>query len=109
VGRGSPIKIIKKLYDQIDDELDGALDYAKDAVEHADEHPIVAKTWYEISLVECTHVDLLHKRVVEIITDYRAKHGEAPAAMQAVYDYLHKKAIDKMAEIRRYQDMYKQK
>lgn len=58
--------------------------------------------------MECTHVDLLHKRVVEIISEYKAKHGEPPVAMQAVYDYLHEKSINKMADIRRWQDMFKQ-
>jgi hypothetical protein len=36
------------------------------------------------------------------------KEGEPPATMLAVYEYLHRKHIDKVADIKRYQDMYKQ-
>ena len=102
------MKIIQKIYDQIEDELEGGLEYAECAVKHKEDYPNIARTWYEISLAETSHVDMLHKQVVALINEYRAKNGQPPEAMQAVYNHLHEKAIKKAAEIKRYQEMYRQ-
>lgn len=40
--------------------------------------------------------------VEKLIQEYRAEKGEPPKEMLAVYDYEHKKAIKKAAEIRSY-------
>lgn len=53
------------------------------------------------------HITRLHDEVVRIIETYRAEKGEPPADMLAIYNYLHKKHIEKVAEIKRYQEMYK--
>jgi hypothetical protein len=50
---------------------------------------------------------MLHNEVVKIIENHRKMHGEPPAAMMAVYEYLHKKHIDKLADAKRYQDIYR--
>jgi hypothetical protein len=54
------------------------------------------------------YITRLHTLVVDIIEKYREKEGEPPATMLAVYEYLHRKHIDKVADIKRYKDMYKQ-
>jgi hypothetical protein len=102
------MKIIKKIHEQIEEELEGGLHYAKCAVKHKDEFPALSRTWYEISLAEMSHVDMLHKQVVGIISDYRAKNGQPPEAMLAVYNYLHERAIERAEEVKRYQEMYRQ-
>ena len=102
------MKIIKRIYEQIEDELEGAKEYAKCAVKHKEEFPALARTWYEISLAETGHVDMLHKQVVNLINEHRAKHGQPPEAMMAVYNFLHEKAIEEMEEIKRYQEMFRQ-
>lgn len=102
------MKIIKKVYEQIEEELEGGLEYIKCAVKHKEDFPALARTWYEISMVEANHVDMLHKQVVALISEHRAKHGAPPEAMMAVYNFLHERSIEKMQEIKRLQEIYRQ-
>lgn len=101
------MKIIKQLSDMIEDEIEGAYEYAKKAIEWREEYPDIADTLYNLSGEEMKHITRLHTLVVDIIEKYREKEGEPPATMLAVYEYLHRKHIDKVADIKRYQDMYK--
>lgn len=101
------MKIIRELEEMIEDEIHDIKKYAKMAAEVKDEHPTLAQALYTISTQEDTHQAMLHNEVVKIIEEHRRIHGEPPAAMMAVYDYLHKKHIEKLAEARRYQDEYK--
>ena len=102
------MKIIRELSDMIEDEIEGACNYAKRAVELKEEMTELADTLYSISLQEVQHINMLHSQVVTIIEKERKEHGEPPATMMAVYEYLHKKHIEKVAEIKRYQQMYKE-
>ena len=102
------MKIIKEISEWIEDELEGAEDYAEAAVFYKEKHPDLARALYEISLEEMRHVDILHGKVVEIIEEHRREHGEPPAAMKAVYDYLHERNIEWAKEIKVYQNQYKE-
>lgn len=101
------MKLIEKLEELIEEEIHDAKKYAKMAVELKEEHPGLAQALYTISTQEETHQAALHTEVVKLIQEHRRTHGEPPAAMLAVYDYVHKKHIEKLAEARRYQDIYK--
>ena len=101
------MKLIAKLVDRIGDEIDDAKLYAIMATEIKESHPGLAHVLYTISGQEDAHQAALHAEVVKIIEQYRKEHGEPPAAMMAVYEYEHRKMIEKMAEARRYQDIYK--
>lgn len=72
------------------------------------EHPKLAETLNELSREEQTHINRLHDEVVRIIEEYRKEKGEPPADMLAVYEYLHKRHIEKALEIKRYQSIYKE-
>ena len=100
------MKIIKKLSDMIEDELEGAEHYIKCALEYKDEYPELAKTFAMLSEEEMGHMAKLHKAVVVLIENYREEKGEPPADMMAVYEYLHKKHIDKAAQIKVMQKMF---
>ena len=102
------MKIIKKLSERIEDEVCDSKNYAKWAIELKDEHRNLADVLYSISLDEMKHAYALHDEVVDLIDEYRKEHGEPPADMQAVYDYLHERQIEKAEEARRYQQMYKE-
>lgn len=101
------MKLIEKLGDRIEEEIADAKYYAKLAAEVKAEHPSLAQVLYTISTQEDGHQAALHSEVVKIIEHYRKTHGDPPAAMMAVYDFLHKRHIDKIAEARRYQEIYK--
>jgi hypothetical protein len=45
--------------------------------------------------------------VVKLIEEHRRTHGEPPAPMMAVYQYLHERHIDKANNIRMLQNEYK--
>lgn len=55
------------------------------------------------------HMNLLHNMVVKLIENCRKTEGEPPAAMMAVYDYLHDKYIDEAKEVKVMQQMYMEK
>ena len=101
------MKLIAKLVDRIEDEIGDVKLYAKFASEVKDTHPGIAHVLYTISTQEESHQAALHEQVVKIIEQYRKEHGEPPAAMMAVYEYEHRKMIEKMAEARRYQEIYR--
>lgn len=101
------MKLIKELEELIEDEVHDVKKYAKMAVELKADHPQLAQVLYTISAQEEGHQQMLHGEVVRIIEQYRKEHGEPPAAMMAVYDYVHKKHIERMADAKRYQEMYR--
>ena len=101
------MKIIQELEDMIEDEISDVKKYAKMATKLKAEHPGLAQVLYTISTQEEVHKNMLHNEVVKIIEEYRAKHGAPPAEMMAVYEYIHQKHIDNLAEARRYQEIFK--
>lgn len=102
------MKEIKLLMEHIEDELDDANTYAKLALECRASDPEMAELFYKLSGEEMNHMNLLHKDVVRRIENYRRMHGEPPAEMLALYNYLHCRMIDDAAEVGVLQGMYKQ-
>ena len=102
------MKIIEKLSEMIEEELDDAEKYIRCAMNWKEERPVLAQTFARLSNEEMTHMNMLHDQVVAIITEYRKEHGEPPEKMLAIYDYLHRRHIDRANEIRIMQALFKQ-
>ena len=94
------MKIIKMLTEMIEDELEGAEHYAECAIAYKDSHPQLANTLYEISTQEMRHVNLLHEEVASIIKKHRETHGEPPAVMLGIYEWMHMRQIELAKEIK---------
>lgn len=101
------MKLIRDMEELIEDEIHDIKKYAKMAAELKAEHPGLAQVLYTISTQEETHQAAIHTEIVKLIEDHRRTHGEPPAAMMAVYDYIHKRHVDSLADAKRYQDVYK--
>ena len=99
---------IKELSDNICDELGDAKKYARLALMYKDKNRSLAETYYNLSLEEMRHAsNVLHEEGVKLIEQYRRENGEPPAPMQAVYDHDHEIEIEKAAEVKMLQAMYK--
>ena len=101
------MKIIEWLSDQIEDEIEDATKYAEHALMYKQDYPKLADTLLKISEEEMRHMAMLHNEVVDIIEDYRKKNGEPPQDMLSIYDYLHRKQIEKSSNTKILQSMYR--
>lgn len=101
------MKLIQMLCEMVDEEIGDAHKYAKCALEYKDTHPNLSKVFFDLSGAEMQHMTILHTEVTKLIEKYRQEKGEPPEGMKAVYDYLHQKQIDKAAEVKALQGMYR--
>ena len=102
------MKEIQVLEDLISEEMENSNKYMDLAMEYKESCPEMAKAFYDLSVSGNGRKDTLHAQVVKKIEKYRQEHGEPPAPMMAVYDYLHKKEMAKAANLKIKQDMWRQ-
>lgn len=101
------MKMIELLSEHVEDELEDACTYARLALEYKDSDPEAAKLFYDLSNEEVSHMERLHKCVVSHIETYRREHGEPPEGMRMLYEYLHRREVDKAAQVTALQGRYK--
>lgn len=101
------MKLIQELCEHIEEEICDAECYAKLALHYQEEEPDTAELFYTLSNEEMLHMLKLHHDVGKLIAKHRKEHGEPPAEMLAVYNYLHDKSVAHAAEVRNLQGMWK--
>lgn len=99
--------VIKKLSRLIKEEICAAEKYARCALEYKEEDKTLADAFYTLAGERLKHMDLLHEQVTRIIAAYRKEKGDPPAAMQALYDYVHEEQIENVKEVKVLMEMYK--
>ena len=57
---------------------------------------------------ELGHMEKLHEVVTELISEYREKHGEPPAGMMALYEYMHAQNIENTMRVKVKQAMFRE-
>ena len=102
------MKIIRELSDYIEEEIGDACKYVKKALEYKTDHRPLADVYFALSQEEMRHMTMLHNEVVKIIDEFRKTDGDPPDDMMAIYNYLHKKQIDRAGEVKAFQQMYKE-
>ena len=102
------MKLIADISEMIEEELEGAENYIKHALKQKGVNDSLAKAFHEISVEEMEHVNILHNEVTKLIAEHRKTKGEPPAAMLAVYEYMHNKHIEKANKIKHYQSQFRE-
>lgn len=100
------MKIIEELSDYMNEELDDAEKYVRKALEVKDTWKDMANLFFNLSNEEMTHMNRLHNEATKIIDEYRKRDGEPPNTMLAIYEYIHKKLIDKSGKVKALQALY---
>ena len=100
------MKIIKTVSERIAEEINDADAYINLAMEWKTEQPEAAQVFYELSTQEVKHADMLHEVVLKLIAEYREQHGDPPAGMMTLYDYLHGQQIENSMRVKVKQGMY---
>lgn len=103
------MRIIEELSEHIDEEIHDMKCYAKMACLYKDKYPQLAETLAKISAQEETHATALHDAAVGLIDEYKKAGHSVHADMESIYEYLHKKQIEKHTEALQCLNMYKVK
>lgn len=103
---GDNLKIIEKLTEMIEEEIEDSIKYGKCALKYKEENPKLAEAFYDLSMSELDHMNILHKQTVNIIDEYKRNKSEPSVAMLAIYEYIHNRHIEKVAEAKTLQSMY---
>ena len=100
------MKEIERLVDRMDEEMEGLEEYVEEALELKEKNPSLANTLFVIASDEKKHYNMLHMEVQRMIAEHKEKHGDPPAAMAALYDFVHRKQIKRMAKIENMMNMF---
>lgn len=102
------MKIIKCVAERIKEEIHDAETYIDMAIEWKESEPDAAEVFSELSAEELGHMEKLHEIVTDMIRKYREEHGDPPAGMMALYDYMHEQNIENTMRVKVKQAMFRE-
>lgn len=88
------MKAIKDIIKHMMDTLDETHCYYKDYVVYKDDMPKLATLSLELAKEHLDIYTKLHNVAVSTINEYKAKNGEAPTEMKAIWNYEHEKLAE---------------
>lgn len=103
------MKEIMEIVEHVEEEIHDAKEYAGLAAHYKGKNDALSSTYLELAQQEMVHMEKLHQRAAEIIMQHRKEHGEPPREMMAVYEWEHKKHMEKAGEARALIEMAKGK
>lgn len=89
---------IKELAELIDDEIEAACDYAEAAEQTL--HDDLRRLYIELANAELSHIDKLHGKAKELISEARSRSGTPPAGMMEMWSHEHERMVRKVAKIK---------
>ena len=101
------MKILKDLIEKANDTMEEIEWYAEQAHHLRAEHKALADTYIELADM---HIDIygkLHKKMVMLIEEKKAKGVAVPHEMQVIWDYEHQNLIKDFAEAKFLVEEYK--
>ena len=101
------MKILKDLIKKADDTLDEVEWYAEKAHHLKTEHKPLADTYIKLAEMHISIYNMLHERMVDLITDEKKSGVTVPHEMQAIWDYEHEKLIKEFTEAKYLVEEYK--
>lgn len=101
------MKIIEKLSNMMEEEMHDAEKYIECAMRTKDSDVMLAKMYADLSTDELKHAMMIHESTVRLINEYKQTGEEIPSDMQAVYNYLHEKHMEKFNSIKVMQAMFR--
>ena len=101
------MRAIKRLAKQIACEVKQAECYAKDALEHKSTRPALADMYYKMGSTALECASNLHNSAQKLVAEQKENGIEPPEFMLDKWEKDHSKAIEDMAMVRIYLDMYR--
>ena len=102
------MKIIKCIAEHIAEEISDAEAYIDMAAQWKEEQPDAARVFADLSAEEMGHAEKLHEVVTDLIREYRDQHGDPPAGMMALYEYMHDRQLENSMRVKVKQKMYEE-
>lgn len=101
------MKILKDLIEKMDDTLEEIEFYAKEAHHLRAEHKALADTYAKVGEMHVEIYKMLHDRVVALINEEKQKGVAVPPEMMAIWDFSHRKLIERFNKAKYILEEYK--
>lgn len=101
------MKIVEKLSDMMEEEMYDAEKYIECAMKYKEDDMILSKMFFDLSADELKHANMLHENATRIINEYKQQGESVPMNMQAIYDYLHERHMERFNDIKLKQATYR--
>jgi hypothetical protein len=101
------MKIIKDLIEKMEDTLEEIEFYAMESHHLRAEHKALSETYAKVGEMHIEIYKMLHERAVSLINEEKQKGVAVPPEMLAIWDFSHRKLIERFNKAKYLVDEYK--